>query len=115
MMSPPIEILLDRAQSKFSLVALAAKRARQVNTYFSKSGDGLGTIVPPQIAANGRKPLSVAFEEIAAGKVLLGTPLPQEEEGAEVSDAAEVAEVPEAAEVVEESPAEVPASEPTEA
>lgn len=74
MISPPIEILLEKVPSKFSLVALAAKRARQVNTYYSRAGEGLGSIVPPQVPANGRKPLSIALEEIAAGKVVPGQP-----------------------------------------
>ena len=30
MMSPPIENLLERTKSKFSLVTLAAKRAREI-------------------------------------------------------------------------------------
>ena len=35
MINPPIEGLLDRVDSKFSLVTLAARRARQVNSYFT--------------------------------------------------------------------------------
>src|SRR5271166_2118413 len=70
MIDPPIEVLLDRVDSKFTLVTLAAKRGRQVNSYFSQLGEGLGSIVPPQVASIARKPLSIALEEIAAGKVL---------------------------------------------
>ncbi|MDA8399139.1 MAG: DNA-directed RNA polymerase subunit omega [Actinomycetota bacterium] len=70
MMYPPIEILLDRADSKFTLVTLAAKRGREINSYFNRLGDGLGSIVPPQVASVARKPLSIAFEEIAAGKAV---------------------------------------------
>ena len=40
MMNPPIEELLDRADSKFRLVTLGAKRARQINSYFGQLGDG---------------------------------------------------------------------------
>ena len=69
MISPPIEDLLDRVDSKFSLVTLAARRARQVNSYFNQLGDGLGSLVPPQVASTARKPLSIAFEEIAADKI----------------------------------------------
>ncbi len=46
MMNPAIESLLDRSDSKFTLVTLAAKRARQINSYFNQLGDGLGAIVP---------------------------------------------------------------------
>ena len=69
MMNPPIEELLDRAGSKFRLVTLGAKRARQINSYFGKLGDGLGQLVPPQVTSVARKPLSIAFEEIAADKI----------------------------------------------
>jgi DNA-directed RNA polymerase subunit omega len=69
MIDPPIETLLDAVDSKFTLVTLAAKRGRQVNAYFSQLGEGLGAIVPPQVASIARKPLSIALEEIAASKV----------------------------------------------
>jgi DNA-directed RNA polymerase subunit omega len=71
MINPPIEGLLDRVDSKFSLVTLAARRARQVNAYFNQLTDtgGLGNVVPPQVASTARKPLSIAFEEIAADKI----------------------------------------------
>ena len=70
MMKPPIEGLLDRADSKFSLVTLAARRARNINSYFNQLGDGLGHMVPPQVSSTARKPLSIAFEEISAGKIV---------------------------------------------
>ena len=69
MIHPPIEELLDRVDSKFTLVSLAAKRGRQINSYFSQLGEGLGAIVPPQVASVSRKPLSIALEEIAADKI----------------------------------------------
>jgi len=69
MIYPSIEDLLARVDSKFSLVTLAAKRGRQINSYFSQLGEGLGSIVPPQVASVSRKPLSIALEEIVAGKV----------------------------------------------
>lgn len=70
MIEPPIEELLDKVDSKFSLVTLAARRGRQINSYFSQLGEGLGAIVPPQVTSTARKPLSIALEEIAEGKVL---------------------------------------------
>ena len=69
MMNPPIEGLLDRAGSKFRLVTLGAMRARQINSYFGQLGDTSGQLVPPQVASVARKPLSIAFEEIAADKI----------------------------------------------
>ena len=70
MMNPPIEELLDTVDSKFSLVTLAARRARQINSYFNQLGDGLGHMVPPQVSSVARKPLSIGFEEIAADKIV---------------------------------------------
>jgi DNA-directed RNA polymerase subunit omega len=69
MMDPPVEELLTRCGSKFSLVTLASKRARQINSYYGQLGDGLGNLVPPQVTSTARKPLSIAFEEIAQDKI----------------------------------------------
>ena len=70
MISPPIESLLDRVDSKFRLVTLGARRARQLTSYFNQLGDGLGNKIPPQVSTVARKPLSMAFEEIAADKIV---------------------------------------------
>lgn len=70
MMNPSIEELLERAGSKFSLVTLSSTRARQINAYFGQLGEGLGPIVPPQVTSVARKPLSIAFEEIAGDKIV---------------------------------------------
>ena len=69
MMEPPLEDLLEKVVSKFTLVSLAATRGRQINSYFNQLGEGLGTIVPPQVTSVSRKPLSISLEEIAAGKI----------------------------------------------
>lgn len=69
MMDPPVEELLDRCRSKFSLVTLASKRARQINSYYGQLGETSGQVVPPQVTSTARKPLSMAFEEIAADKI----------------------------------------------
>jgi DNA-directed RNA polymerase subunit omega len=68
LMDPPSEDLLDKVDSKFTLVALGSARARQVNSYYNSLGEGLGKVVPPQVASVSGKPVSIAFEEIAAGK-----------------------------------------------
>jgi DNA-directed RNA polymerase subunit omega len=70
MMSPGVEILMSKTHSKFGLCTLAATRAREINAYFGQLGDGLGTKVPPQVTSVARKPLSIAFEEIAANKIV---------------------------------------------
>ena len=70
MINPPIEQLLDTVDSKFTLVTLAARRARNINSYFNQLGDGLGHMIPPQVSSVARKPLSIAFEEIAQDKII---------------------------------------------
>lgn len=70
MIEPQVEVLLEAAGSKFRLVQLGSKRARQINAYFGQLGEGLGSSVPPQVTSTARKPLSIAFEEIAAGKIV---------------------------------------------
>ena len=74
MIRPPIEELLDRAESKFRLVTLGSKRARQINAYFGQLGGGLGSSIPPQVTSVAHKPLTIAFEEIGAGKIVMGDP-----------------------------------------
>ena len=70
LMHPLLEHLTDRVDSKFTLVTLAAKRAREINDYYNQLGEGLGRIVPPQVTSVSRKPLSIAMEEVAAGKIM---------------------------------------------
>lgn len=74
MINPPIEELLARTGSKFRLVTLSAKRARQINSYFGQLGEGIGASIPPQVTSTARKPLSIAFEEIASDKIVMVRP-----------------------------------------
>jgi DNA-directed RNA polymerase subunit omega len=86
MMNPPIEELLGRVDSKFALVTLASRRARQINSYFGQLGEGLGTLVPPQVTSVARKPLSIGFEEIAADKIVAAPPAEAtDEDGGEMA------------------------------
>jgi len=80
MMDPQIEQLLERVDSKFTLVTLSARRARQINSYFNQLGEGLGAIVPPQVATISRKPMSISLEEIAADKITYSRVEPSEED-----------------------------------
>ena len=66
---PRIETLMREVDSKFTLVTLSAMRAREINDYYNQLGEGLGRIVPPQVTSVSRKPLSIALEEVAAGKI----------------------------------------------
>lgn len=70
MINPRIEELLSKVDSRFSLVTLGSLRARQINAYFNQLGEGQGSNVPPQVTSLARKPLSIAFEEIAVDKIV---------------------------------------------
>ncbi|MEW6243016.1 MAG: DNA-directed RNA polymerase subunit omega [Bacillota bacterium] len=55
---PPLEELLKKVNEKYSLVVLAAKRARQV-----MEGD------PKLVESKSNKPVTIAMMEVAQGKV----------------------------------------------
>jgi len=78
LMDPRMETLLERVDSKFTLVILSSKRAREINDYYNQLGEGLGKIVPPQVTSVSRKPLSIALEEIEVGKIV-ATDLPPDD------------------------------------
>ncbi len=108
MMNPGIEELLERAGSKFSLVTIGARRAREINKYYAQLGDALGTVVPPQVTTTARKPLSIAFQELAADKIegvggATGKEIPESLLAAKTAeeDIASILEVPAAPEVPE--------------
>ena len=66
--SPPIDNLLDVVDSKYSLVSISAKRARQINAYYSELGEGLLEYVGPLVATHPQeKPLSIALREVEGG------------------------------------------------
>jgi DNA-directed RNA polymerase subunit omega len=65
-----IDDLVAKVPSRFHLVHLSAKRAREINGYYAQLGEGLGVYVPPLVATESNKALSVALEEIAQGKVV---------------------------------------------
>ena len=66
--NPPIDDLLEATDSKYSLVIYSAKRARQINAYYSQLGEGLLEYVGPLVETSPQeKPLSIALREIAAG------------------------------------------------
>lgn len=66
--NPPIDDLLTRVDSKYRLVLFAAKRARQINAYYSQLGEGLLENVGPLVDTGiQEKPLSIALREVNAG------------------------------------------------
>lgn len=67
---PPIDDLMKNADSKFALAMFAAKRARQINSYFNQINEGFLQNVGPLVEyRNGEKILSIAFQEIDEGLV----------------------------------------------
>jgi DNA-directed RNA polymerase subunit omega len=64
--NPPIDDLLAKTDSKYRLVLYGAKRARQINAYYSQLGEGLLEYVGPLVETHVQeKPLSIALREIA--------------------------------------------------
>ena len=75
---PSIDALLTKTESKYSLVIYAAKRARQINAYYSQLGEGLLEYVGPLVETHVQeKPLSIAMREIDAGLLTI-EPLSEE-------------------------------------
>ncbi len=68
-----IDELLERVDSRYGLVVAAAKRARQINEYTATLGlnESLG-IPGPQIHTRSQHPLSIAIEELRAGRLEVG-------------------------------------------
>ena len=65
---PPIDDLLEKADSKYALVLFSAKRARQINAYYAQLNEGLLEYVGPLVETRPQeKPLSIAMREIDRG------------------------------------------------
>jgi DNA-directed RNA polymerase subunit omega len=70
MIDPKIDDLLAQVDSKYTLVILAAKRAREINSYYNQLGEGRAEYIPPLVETGLKnKPLSIALEEIADGDI----------------------------------------------
>lgn len=73
--NPPIDSLLEASDSKYALVIYGAKRARQINAYYSQLHEGLFEYVGPLVETKlNEKPLSIALREINEG-MLVAAPL----------------------------------------
>lgn len=67
---PKVDELLKNMDSKYSLVIASSKRARQINDYFSSiKKHELPKFRPPQIDTTSKSSITIALEEIAAGKL----------------------------------------------
>ncbi len=71
MIYPRIDELLDHAGgSRYALVIVAAKRARQINNYHHQLGEGtFEDFPPPLVESRSKNYLTMALEEIAEGKI----------------------------------------------
>lgn len=71
MVQPRVDKLLEHADSHYAAVVVAAKRARQLNSYFHNLGEGgFGEYPPPMVEVRGESNnLSIALEELAQGKL----------------------------------------------
>jgi DNA-directed RNA polymerase subunit omega len=71
MIKPRVDKLLEHSDSNYAAVVVAAKRARQINSYFHSLGEGsFGEYPPPMVEVQGeRNYLSMALEELAEGKL----------------------------------------------
>jgi len=65
-----MDALTNKVDSRFTLVILAAKRAREINNYMNGLQRGeLTHIRAPQIDMIGEKSLTIALEEIGEDKI----------------------------------------------
>ena len=65
-----MDTLLERVDSNYAIVLIAAKRARQISSYYQNLGEGTFEEYPPPMVETGSKNyLTIALEEIAAGQL----------------------------------------------
>jgi DNA-directed RNA polymerase subunit omega len=60
--------------SRYALVIMAAKRARQINNYHHQLGEGMGLedAPPPLVESRSKNYLTMSMEEISRGKLAFG-------------------------------------------
>lgn len=63
--NPPIDELLERVSSKYALVDIVSKRARQITEYYNQLSYGMMDFVGPLVEVESfEKPLSIAMREV---------------------------------------------------
>ena len=68
MIHPRIDELMKQVDSRYSLVIVAAKRARQINNYHHQLGEGtFDDNPPPLVESRSKNYLTMAMEEVAGG------------------------------------------------
>jgi DNA-directed RNA polymerase subunit omega len=67
---PRIDELLRTVDSRYALVIVAAKRARQINNYHHQLGEGtFDDFPPPLVESRSKNYLTMALEEISESKL----------------------------------------------
>lgn len=81
MIEPAAERLLAKVDNQYSLVVVAARRARQIVDYYTKLGAGSDEKPLPPLLANvhGMKALAIALREIEESKIGYERPAEVEE------------------------------------
>ena len=70
MIYPRLDDLLDQVGgSRYALVLIAAKRARQINNYHHQLGEGTFDEFPPLVESRSKNYLTMALEETCEGKI----------------------------------------------
>jgi DNA-directed RNA polymerase subunit omega len=61
----------DEALTRYTAVMVAAKRARQINSYYRSLGEGAGfeDLAPPLVPTTSRNYLTISMEEVARGEI----------------------------------------------
>jgi DNA-directed RNA polymerase subunit omega len=67
---PRIDELLENVDSRYALVIVAAKRARQINNYHQQLGEGtFEDFPPPLVESRSKNYLTMALEEVSQGLI----------------------------------------------
>src|SRR6266576_4029930 len=67
---PRVDELLEHVDSRYALVIVAAKRARQINNYHHQLGEGtFDQLLPPLVESRSKNYLTMSLEEIEEGKI----------------------------------------------
>jgi DNA-directed RNA polymerase subunit omega len=70
MISPRVDKLLENVDSNYASVIVAAKRARQINSYYHNLGEGsFEEYPPPMVETASKNYLTIALEEVGQGKI----------------------------------------------
>jgi DNA-directed RNA polymerase subunit omega len=70
MIKPRVDKLMEQTDSHYAAVLVAAKRARQLNSYYRALGEGsYEEYTPPMIETQSGNYLTIALEELAGGKI----------------------------------------------